>query len=160
MQTIIALLFCLVLVLMVKAQGWFGLLWVSLGFVIGLFVTARIALPILLGLPRAMRLVASGEMRAAVYRRLLFTPVLWIVQLGVIVFLVGFFWRSAVAWFEGNGALSTGLWLGVIGIMLSALSKKSRADFDADFDRSYGQFYVGRSARRRRHVSTYQSTKP
>lgn len=154
MQTIIALLFCLVLVLMVKAQGWFGLLWVSLGFVIGLFVTARIALPILLGFPRAMRLVSSGEMRAAVYRRLLSTPVLWIVQLAVIVFLVGFFWPSAVAWFEGNGALSTGLWLGVIGILLSALSKKSRADFDADFDRSYGQFYVGRTARRRRHVST------
>ena len=155
MQTIIALLFCLVLVLMVQAQGLSGLLWVSLGFVIGLFVSARIALPILLGLPRAMRLVASGEMRAAVYRRLLFAPVLWIVQLAVIVFLVGFFWPSAVAWFEGNGALSTGLWLGLIGILLSALSKKSRADFEADFDRSYGQFYVRRNARRRRHVSTY-----
>ena len=145
---------------MAMAQGWLGVLWVSLGFFIALFVTARIAYPILLGLPRAIRLVASGEMRAAVYRRLLFTPVLWIVALAVIVLLVGFFWPSAAAWFEGNGALSTGLWLGVIGIMLSALSKKSRADFDADFDRSYGQFYVGRSARRRRHVSTYQSTKP
>jgi hypothetical protein len=153
-QTIIALLFCLVLVLMVKAQGWLGLLWVSLSFVIGLFVTARIALPILLGLPRAMRLVASGEMRAAVYRRLLFTPVLWIVQLAVIVFLVRFFWPSAVAWFQSNDALITGLWLGFIGILLSALSKKSRADFDADFDRSYGQFYVHRNTRRRRHVST------
>ena len=155
MQTIIALLFCLVLVLMVNAQGWSGLLWVSVGFVIGLFVTARIAFPILLGLPRAMRLVVSGEMRVAVYRRLLFTPVLWIVQLAVIVFLVGFFWPSAAAWFEGNGALSAGLWLGVIGILLSALSKKSRGDFDADFDRSYGQFYIHRSARRRRRASTY-----
>jgi hypothetical protein len=145
---------------MVNAQGWSGLLWVSVGFVIGLFVTARIAFPTLLGLPRAMRLVASGEMRAAVYRRLLFTPVLWIVQLAVIVFLVGFFWPSAAAWFEGNGALSAGLWIGVVGILLSALSKKSRADFDADFDRSYGQFYVRRSARRRRHVSTFQSMKP
>ena len=160
MQTIIALLFCLVLVIMVQAQGWFALLWVSVGFVIGLFVTARIALPILLGLPRAIRLVASGEMRAAVYRRLLFTPVLWIGLLAVILFLVGFFRPSAAAWFEGNGALSTGLWLGVIGILLSALSKKSRADFEANFDRSYGQFYVRRSARRRRHVSSYQSVEP
>jgi hypothetical protein len=159
-QTIIALLFCLVLVVMVQAQGWFALLWVSLGFLIGLFVSARIAFPILLGLPRAIRLVANGEMRAAVYRRLLFTPVLWIVQLGVIVFLVGFFWPSAAAWFQRNDALITGLWLGVIGILLSALSKKSRADFEADFDRFYGQFYVGRSARRRRHVSTFQSMKP
>jgi len=145
---------------MVKAQGWSGLLWVSLGFVIGLFVTARIALPILLGLPRAIRLVASGEMRAAVYRRLLFAPVLWIVQLAVIVFLLGFFWPSTVAWFEGNGALSAGLWLGVIGILLSVLSKKSRADFEADFDQSYWQFYVRRSARRQRPNRHRSSTVP
>ena len=154
MQTIIALLFCLLLGFMVKAEGWSGLPWVSLGFLVGLFLTARIALPILVGLPRAIRLVASGEMRAAVYRRLLFTPVLWIVALAVIVLLVGFSWPSAAAWFEGNGALSAGLWLGVAGILLSALSSKSRADFDADFDRSYGQYYVRRTARRRRHVST------
>ena len=154
MQTIIALLFCLVLGVTAMAQGWFALIWVSLGFVIGLFVTARIALPILLGLPRAMRLVGSGEMRAAVYRRLLFVSVVWIVPLAVIVFLLGFFWPSTVAWFDGNGALSAGLWLGVIGILLSVLSKKSRADFEADFDQSYQQFYVRRSARRRRHVST------
>ena len=139
---------------MVKAQGWFALLWAPLGFAVGLFVTARIALPILLGLPRAIQLVSSGEMRAAVYRRLLFPPVLWIVLLSVILFLVRFFWPSAAAWFESNGALSAGVWFGVVGILLSALSKKSRADFQADFDQSYRQFYVHRSARRRRHVST------
>jgi hypothetical protein len=137
------------------AQGWFAVLWVSLGFVIGLFVTARIALPILLGLPRAMRLVGSGEMRAAVYRRLLFTPVLWIVQLAMIVFLVRFFWPSAVAWFQSNDELITGLRFGVIGILLSALSKTSRADFHADFDQSYAQFYVRHTSRRRRRVAIY-----
>jgi hypothetical protein len=138
---------------MVKAQGWFALIWVSLGFIIGLFVTARIAPPILLGLPRAIRLVAGGEMRAAVYWRLLFPPLLWIVQLAVIVVLIRFFWPSAAAWFDGNGALSTGLWLGVVGVLLSALSKKSRADFQAHFERSYRQYYLRRNARRRRHVS-------
>src|SRR5437899_12285784 len=127
---------------MVKAQGWFALLWLPLGFVIGLFVTAQIALPILLGLPRAIHLVSSGEMRAAVYRRLLFTPVLWIVQLSVILFLVRFFWPSAAAWFETNGALSAGVWLGVVGILLSALSKKCSQDFQADFDQSYRSFSV------------------
>jgi len=160
MQRIIALLFCLALVVMVNAQGWSGLLWVSVGFVVGLFVTARIAFPILLGLPRAIRLVANGEMLAAVYRRLLFTPFLWIVQLAVIVFLVGFFWPSAAAWFETNGALSTGLWLGVVGILLSALSPKSRADFHADFDQSYRQFYVHRNARRQRPNRHRSSTVP
>jgi hypothetical protein len=144
-QTIIALLFCLVLGVTAMAQGWFALLWVPLGFMIGLFVTARIAFPILLGLPRAIHLVSSGEMRAAVYRRLLRTPVLWIIQLSLILCLVKFFWPSATAWFETNGALSAGLWLGVVGILLSALSKKSRADFRADFDQSYRQFYVRRN---------------
>ena len=157
MQTIIALLFCLVLVVTAMAQGWFGVLWVSVGFVIGLFVTARIAFPILLGLPRAIRLVANGEMRAAVYRRLLRTPVLWIVQLAVIVFLVGFFWPSAAAWFQSNDELITGLRLGVIGVLLSALSKKSREDFHTNFDQSYAQFYVRRTSRRRRRVSSYES---
>ncbi len=154
MQTIIALLFCLALVVMVQAQGWFALLWLSLGFLISLFVTARIALPILLGLPRAIHLVSSGEMRAAIYRRLLLTPVLWIVLLSVILFLVRFFRPSAAAWFETNGALSAGVWLGVVGVLLSALSKRSRADFQADFDQSYRKFYVHRDARRRRHVSS------
>jgi len=159
-QTITALLFFLLLGVMVKAQGWFALLWVPLGFVISLFVTAKIALPILLGLPRAIHLVSSGEMRAAVYRRLVFTPVLWIVHLSVILFLVGFFWPSAAAWFETNGALSAGVWLGVVGILLSALSKRSRADFQADFDRSYRQFYVHRDARRRRPNRRRSSTVP
>ncbi|PYJ27770.1 MAG: hypothetical protein DME90_09420 [Verrucomicrobia bacterium] len=135
---------------MAMAQGWLGALWVSLGFFIALFVTARIAYPILLGLPRAIRLVSSGEMRAAVYRRLLFTPVLWIVALAVIVLLVGFFWPAAAAWFEENGALNGGVWLGVAGTLLSALSQKSRADFNADFDQSYRKFYVHRDAHRRR----------
>src|SRR5207244_13305716 len=145
---------------MVKAQVWFALLWLPLGFVIGLFVTSQIALPILLGLPRAIHLVSSGEMRAAVYRRLLFSPVLWIVHLSVILFLVGFFWPSAAAWFETNGALSAGVWLGVVGILLSAVSEKFRADFQADFDRSYSQFYVHRDARRRRPNRRRSSTVP
>jgi hypothetical protein len=156
MQTIIALLFCLALIVMGNAQGWSGLLWVSVGFVVALFVTTRIAFPILLGLPRAIRLVTSGEMRAAVYRRLLFGPVFWILMLAVMVLLITFFWPSAAAWFEGNGALTTGLWLGGVGSLLSVLSTKSRADFEADFDQSYRQFYVGsnRSTRRRRRVSS------
>ena len=145
MRNIIALLFCLMLGVMAMAQGWFALLWVPLGFMIGLFVTARIAFPILLGLPRAIHLVSSGEMRAAVYWRLLRTPVLWIIQLSVILCLVKFFWPLATAWFETNGALSGGLWLGVAAILLSALSTKSRADFRADFDQTYRQFYVRRN---------------
>ena len=41
---------------MIKAHGVAALLWVPVGFVFGLFVTAQMVLPLLLGLPRAIRL--------------------------------------------------------------------------------------------------------
>jgi hypothetical protein len=146
MQTITALLFCLAPGVMVKVQGWLALVWVPLGFAIGLFVTAQVVLPLLLGLPRAVRLVSRGEMRSGVYARLLITPVVWVVVLFVALFLVGFLWPSAAAWVAGNAALNVGTWIGIIGILLSPLSSKSRSDFRADFDRSYGQFYTATSS--------------
>jgi hypothetical protein len=144
--TIIGLLFCVLLGVMVKAQGIAALLWFPLGFVIGLCVAAQIALPIMLGLPRAIRLVSRGEMRSAVYWRLLVTPFLWLVLLSVIPFLIGFFWPSAAVWLENNAALNVGTWLGIFAILLSPLSKKSRADYREDFDRSYARFYTGLGA--------------
>jgi hypothetical protein len=143
--TIIGLLFCVLLGVMVKAQGIVALLWFPLGFVIGLCVAAQIALPIMLGLPRAIRLVSRGEMRSVVYWRLLVTPFLWLVLLAVIPFLIGFFWPSAAVWLENNAALNVGTWLGIFAI-LSPLSKKSRADYREDFDRSYARFYTGLGA--------------
>ena len=139
---------------MVQAQGWLAIIWVCVGFFAGLFVSARIAIPILLGLPRAIRLVGNGEMRAAVYGRLLLHPIGWIVSLAGAVLLIKFFRPAAATWFEGNGALTAGLWLGLVATLLSALSIKSRADFEAGFDQDYRKFYIGRSPRRRRHVST------
>jgi hypothetical protein len=143
MWTIIGLLFCVLLGVMVKAQGIIALLWFPLGFVIGLFVSAQIVLPIVLGLPRAIRRVSRGAMRPAVCLRLLVTPFVWLVLLFVIFFLVGFFSSSAAAWLDGNAALSVGTWLGIFAILLSPLSKKSRSDFREDFDRSYARFYTG-----------------
>ena len=146
MRTIIGLLFCVLLGVMVKAQGIIALLWFPLGFIIGLFVTAQIVLPIVLGLPRAIRLVSRGAMRSAVYLRLIATPFVWLLLLAVIPFLVGFFWPSAAAWLDGNAALNGGTWLGIFAIVLSPLSKKSRSDFREDFDRSYARFYTGLAA--------------
>ena len=146
MQTIIGLLFCVLLGVMVKAQGFIALLWFPLGFAIGLCVSAQIVLPIVLGLPRAIRLVSRGAMRSAVYLRLLVTPFVWFLLLCVFGFLVGFFSPSAAAWLDGNAALNVGTWLGLFAILLSPLSKKSRSDFREDFDRSYARFYTGLAA--------------
>src|SRR5438067_10835068 len=102
MQTVIALLFCLALGVMLKVQGIFAFLWLPLGFAIGIFVTAQLVLPVILGLPHAIRLVSRGEIRSGVYTRLLITPILWIVVLVVIPFLIGFFWPMAAVWVAGN----------------------------------------------------------
>ena len=135
---------------MVKAQGWFALLWAPLGFAVGLFVTARIALPILLGLPRAIQLVSSGrDGRGGISASCRSSGSL---DCAVVCDPIPGQILPAVSstWFESNGALSAGVWFGVVGILLSALSQKSRADFNADFDQSYRQFYVHRDVRRRR----------
>jgi hypothetical protein len=145
-QTIIALLLCVLLGVMVGTHGWLALLWLPLGFVIGVFVTAQIALPIMLGLPRAIRMVSRGAMRPGVYLRLVVTPFLWLVLLAAIFFLVGFFSPAAGAWLDGNAPLNVGTWVGIFAILLSPLSKKSRADFREDFDRSYAQFYTNLGA--------------
>ena len=143
MRTIIALLSCVLLGVMVKAQGFIALVWFPLGFVISVFITAQIVLPIVLGLPRAIRLVSHGAMRPAVYLRLLATPFVWLILVFVIPFLIGFFWPPSAAWMDSNAALNVGTWLGIFAILLSPLSKKSRSDYREDFDSSYAQFYTG-----------------
>jgi hypothetical protein len=141
MHAIIALVFCLLLGLMVRAQGIAALLWFPLGFVIGLFATAQMLLPILMGLPRAIRLIAKHQMRSAVIGRILITPLVWFVLFFVVGFAFGFLWPSAAESLYNNAALNLGGWLGILAILLSSLSKKGRADFRDDFDKSYGRFY-------------------
>jgi hypothetical protein len=142
MYALIGLSFCLLLGFMLKSQGIAALLWVPIGFVFGLFVTAQMVLPLILGLPRAIRVVSARQMRAAVFGRIILTPLIWLVQLAVVGFLVGWFWPSAAEWLYNNTALNLSANLGMIAIILSPLSKKCREDFRADFDKSYQRFYV------------------
>jgi hypothetical protein len=142
MYTIIGMLFCLLLGVMIRARGIRALLWVPLGFVFGIFATAQIVLPILMGVPRAIRLVAKHQMRPAVFGRILVAPLIWLVGLFVVLFVFGFLWPSAAESLYNNVALNLALWLGTLAIFLSPLSKKSRSDFREDFDNNYGQYYT------------------
>ena len=143
MQATIGLLFCALLGITLKVQGLMALLWVPLGFAVGLFVSAQIILPLMLGLPRAIRLVSSHEMRSGVFACLLAPALIWLVLVFGSLFLIGFLWPAVAARVEANHALDLGCWLGIIAIVLSPLSRKSRSDFRVDFDRSYGPFYTG-----------------
>jgi hypothetical protein len=142
MYAIIGIVFCLLLGVMIKAQGIGALLWFPLGFVIGLFVSAQMLLPILMGLPRAIRLVAKHQMRSAVIGRIFVTPLIWFVLVFGACFVFGFLWPSAAESLYNNAALNLGSWLGIFAILLSPLSKKARSDFREDFDKSYGGFYT------------------
>jgi len=142
MYAIIAVVFCLLLGVMISAQGLWALFWFPLGFVISLYATAQIVLPLILGIPCAIRLVARRQMLASVFIRLLIVPAIWTVVLFGGLFLIGYFWPSVAIFVEANNALNLGSWLGIIAILLSPLSKKSRSDFKEDFDRSYSRFYT------------------
>jgi hypothetical protein len=142
MYAIIGLLFCLLLGVMLRAQGVSALLWLPLGFVISLYVAAQIVLPLMLGMPLAIHRVAKRQMRAGVFIRLLLVPAIWVGVVFGVLFLLGYFWPSAATFLEANAALNVGSWLGIVAIILSPLSKKSRSDFREDFDRSYSRFYT------------------
>ena len=125
MHTIVALAFCLLLGVMVKAEGISALLWTPLGFAFGLFITAQMLLPLILGLPRAVRLVAKGQMRAAVLGRILVTPIIWFALLIAVGFGLGILWPSALAFLDKNNAFNLSAWLGTAAIILSRYQKEA-----------------------------------
>jgi hypothetical protein len=92
MKTLIGLAFCILLGVCFALQGWTALFWAPVGFVAGLYVTAQIVLPIILGLPRAIRLVAKKQMRPTVFGAIILTPLIWFVVIGAGSLLVGWFW--------------------------------------------------------------------
>jgi len=142
MYAIVAIIFCLLLGVTIKAQGIAALVWFPLGFVLALYISAQIVLPLLLGLPRAISLVLKRQMRSGIFIRLLATPILWFILLLGVLFLIDFLWPSVAASAQANLALNFGVSLGTIAIILSPISKKSRSDFREDFDRSYARFYT------------------
>lgn len=141
-KTIVGLAFCLVLGISIRVQGWTALLWVPAGFAFGLYATAQIVLPIILGLPRAISLVVKRQMRPAVFGAIILTPLIWFVLILTAAFLVGWFWPAAAEHLYNNLALNLSANLGIIAIILSPLSKESRLDFNQDFDKAYGRFYT------------------
>lgn len=142
MQIIIGFVFCLLLGLSIRGQGWTALFWFPAGFAFALLASAQMLLPLMLGLPRAISLVARGQMRPAVFGAIILTPAVWFVLLNVAAFLIGWFWPTAAHRLYDNEALNKSLWLGTIAIVLSPLSRKSRADFREDFDQAYGRFFT------------------
>jgi len=121
---------------MCAAQGWWALLWTPVGFIVGTWVSAQVVLPLLLGLPIAMRLVAQRAMRPAALGYIVIAPVSWV----AVPVACGLIWPTAAADIAGNTALTLGAALGTIAILLSPFSREKRSEFRIDFDNAYGKF--------------------
>ena len=87
MYSIIGVLFCILEGVLVVKFGWTALLWSPIGFIIGLFISANIVLPIFMGVPMAMSHVSKKEMKSGVYLALFRAPIIWT----VLIFLFAYF---------------------------------------------------------------------
>lgn len=138
MYSIIGVLFCLLEGFLVAKFGWTALLWSPIGFFVGLFASANIVLPILMGIPMAISHTSKNEMRPRVFFALFRAPFIWITAF----LLSAWLFPSASDWVLNNETLTIGLLFGGLAILLSPFSKKSRDDFRSDFDKSYGSYYT------------------
>ena len=141
MAKIFALLLCALTGVMIGVQGISAILWTPLGYFISLFITSQIWLPLLLGIPHAVRLIKNKMIRPAIIGRIILTPIMWIVLLVVVGAIFGYIWPKAANFLYNNLAFNYGGWLGTFGILLSPLSRKTRVDYYKDFDDSYKRFY-------------------
>ena len=128
---------CLSLETMLKEHGASAWLWAPVGFVLGSLIAVQIASPLLIDLPRAIWLIAKGHMRMAVCGPILLKPILRCAAL----FMVGLFWASALDHIDNN-AVNLGANLGTFMILFSLLWAKSRSNFVASFNTTYGTFFT------------------
>lgn len=138
MYKIGSLLFIILLGYLTAKYGWIALLWVPIGFILGILASSNIILPFLLGFPLATSLIYKKEMRAGVFFALMRAPILWFIFL----FLLGYFFPSIAEWIWNNKPLNIAANLGFALILLSPLSKKVRTDFRSDFDKAWGKYYT------------------
>lgn len=138
MYLVFGLLFCLLEGILVGKYGWSSTIWSTLGFLIGLFSTANIVLPILMGYPLSFYHLVRKEIRPKVFLSLLYAPLFWCIA----IFLLGYFIPSLNTWIQGNIPFQAGNSFGFFAIILTPLFKKGREDFKSDYDKNYGKYYT------------------
>lgn len=138
MYYVIGLLFCLLEGVLVGKYGWSSSIWSTLGFIIGLFSSANIILPILMGYPLSFYYLIKNEIKPKVLLSLLYAPLFWCVA----IFLLGFFIPSVNDWVKGNIPFQVGTNFGFLAILITPIFKNGRDDFKSDYDKSYGKYYT------------------
>jgi hypothetical protein len=105
------------------------------GFVLGLWYTTMLVLPLLYGVPKAL----IGYFRKTLYFKatlaFLVAPLLWTVFFFAAFLGLAFFWNSAFELVRNSGGFNLGQALGTLMLVLNALfNKKTKADMKNEFD--------------------------
>lgn len=140
-----------------------NILYVGIGFIVGLFVYAQILLPLIYGLPKTVLLFAKKKVRFAAVVSQLTTPLLWFVFFLIAGFILQSISPNTVRFLVSNPALNAGGWLAIAALLLNFLTRKGRADMKSDFDRWIQKYYLVQSSERKQideilnHYSRNQS---
>lgn len=138
MYKISGVLFCILTGFLIGHFGWTAIIWTTLGYMVALFSTANIILPLLMGIPLASPLVKKKLMRPGIFIALFRAPIIWL----TIILIIGLLFPQTVEWISKNETLKIGLLFGVVTILFSPFSTKAKLDFREDFDSSYARYYT------------------
>ena len=105
------------------------------GFVIGLWYTTMLVLPLFYGVPKAL----IGYFRKTLYFKAtlayLIAPLLWTVFFFIAFLGLMFFWNSAFEYVLASGGFNFGQALGTLMLVVNVLfNKKTKTDMKNEFD--------------------------
>lgn len=112
-----------------------NLILFPIGFLIGIWYTSMLVLPLFYGIPKSLVGFFRGEIRFKATPMYLVAPVLWTIFFLVMFFLLSIFWETGFQYLRESGAFNFGHVLGSWFLILNAIfNRKSREDMKADFE--------------------------
>ena len=122
---IFVFLYILLQATLISEYGSIAILWSSIGFIIGVFATSFIFIPIIMGYPLAIYKIFKKEISPIILLVLLISPIIWLSVISIIFSLIDY---STIVWLQNNPSMIIGHNFGFIAVLLSPLSKKTRND--------------------------------
>jgi hypothetical protein len=111
------------------------LLALMIGFLIGLWYTAMLVLPLFYGLPKATLGYFRKELLLRAVVPYLIAPIALILFVTLVLFIMAIFWERGFRFILESGGFNAGQALGSIFLVTKVIfSRKTRAGLKAEFD--------------------------
>jgi hypothetical protein len=105
------------------------------GFLLGLWYTAMLVLPLFYGVPMALFAWFRKELRFRAVLVYLIAPLFWMVFFTAILVGMRSFWHGGFNYLQESGCFNAGDALGSVVLIANALlSKKAKANLKREFD--------------------------